>query len=197
MNPEMTLDELENKLKETLGEVLISAEQKLGELTVVVHPESWTDIALQLRDEFGFEQLIDLCGVDFLTYYNWAGKRFSVVIHLLSVQQNIRLRVRTLLSDDQYPQIASLEKVWSSANWLEREAFDLFGIVFVGHSDLRRLLTDYGFIGHPFRKDFPISGHVEMRYDNVQKRIVYVPVTVVPREVTPRKIRPEHYGDTQ
>lgn len=197
MNPEITLDELENKLKETLGEVLISAEQKLGELTVVVHPESWTDIALQLRDEFGFEQLIDLCGVDFLTYYNWTGKRFSVVIHLLSVQQNIRLRVRTLLSDDQYPQIASLEKVWSSANWLEREAFDLFGIVFVGHSDLRRLLTDYGFIGHPFRKDFPISGHVEMRYDNVQKRIVYVPVTVVPREVTPRKIRPEHYGDTQ
>lgn len=197
MTTEMTLDELENRLKTDLADVLVSAEQKLGELTVVVHPESWLDIALRLRDQFGFEQLIDLCGVDFLTYQNWTGKRFGVVIHLLSVQQNIRVRVRTLLTDDQYPQVSSLETVWSSANWLEREAFDLFGIVFVGHSDLRRLLTDYGFIGHPFRKDFPISGHVEMRYDNEQKRIVYVPVSILPREVIPRKTRPEHYGDTQ
>jgi NADH-quinone oxidoreductase subunit C len=152
-----------------------------------------------LRDEptLGFEQLIDLCGMDYSTWGETGrdGPRFAVVVHLLSITHNWRLRLRTSCPDDDFPTIASLVDLWPAANWYEREAFDLFGIVFEGHLDLRRILTDYGFIGHPFRKDFPVSGHVEMRYDPEQKRVVYQPVTIEPREVTPRVVREAHYGE--
>ena len=143
-----------------------------------------------------FEELLDLCGVDYSTYGDgaWAGARFAVVSHLLSLTHNWRLRVRVFAVDDELPLLASLVDVWSSANWYEREAFDFFGILFEGHNDLRRILTDYGFIGHPFRKDFPVSGYVEMRYDPEQKRVIYQPVTIEPREIVPRVIREEHYG---
>ena len=151
-----------------------------------------------MRDEptLGFDQLIDLCGVDYNEYDNatWEGPRFAAVSHLLSVKHNWRLRLRVFAPDDGFPLVASVTPVWNSANWFEREAFDLYGILFDGHNDLRRILTDYGFIGHPFRKDFPISGNVEMRYDPEQKRVVYQPVTIDPREVTPRVIREESYG---
>ena len=169
--------------------------ERLGEITVEV--TDFKAAALKLRDELGFEQLIDLCGVDYSSYGDRPrqGKRFAVVVHLLSIKNNCRLRVRTFCADDGFPVLASLVDVWPSANWYEREAFDLFGIMFEGHPDLRRILTDYGFIGHPFRKDFPISGYVEMRYDPEQKRVVYQPVTIEAREVTPRIVREEHYGE--
>ena len=151
-----------------------------------------------LRDHAAlrFEELIDLCGVDYSTYSDgaWEGPRFAVVSHLLSIAHNWRLRVRVFAPDDEMPVVASMTEVWSAANWFEREAFDLFGILFEGHNDLRRILTDYGFIGHPFRKDFPMSGYVEMRYDPEQKRVIYQPVTIEPREITPRVIREEQYG---
>jgi NADH-quinone oxidoreductase subunit C len=151
-----------------------------------------------LRDhpDFLFEELIDLCGVDYSTYGDgsWVGSRFAVVSHLLSVAHNWRLRVRLFVPNDEFPVVPSLTEVWGSANWYEREAFDFFGILFEGHNDLRRILTDYGFIGHPFRKDFPVSGYVEMRYDEKQKRVIYQPVTIEPREITPRVIREEGYG---
>lgn len=156
------------------------------------------EVAKTLRDDrtLGFEQLIDLCGVDYQTYGDGAydGPRFAAVSHLLSVANNWRLRLRVFAPDDDLPIVPSLVDVWSSANWYEREAFDLFGIVFEGHPDLRRLLTDYGFIGHPFRKDFPVTGYVEMRYDPEEKRVVYQPVTIEPREITPRVIREDRYG---
>ena len=156
------------------------------------------EVALQLRDDrkLGFEQLVDLCGVDYSTYGEGAyeGPRFAAVLHLLSISNNWRLRVRVFAPDDEVPIVPSVVDVWSSANWYEREAFDLFGIVFEGHPDLRRILTDYGFIGHPFRKDFPVSGYVEMRYDPEEKRVVYQPVTIEPREITPRVIREDRYG---
>jgi NADH-quinone oxidoreductase subunit C len=171
----------------------------LGEVTVVVKAEDWRAAAQRLRDapEVRFESLMDLCGVDCSAYGDgaWDGPRFAVVAHLLSVTHNWRLRLRTFAPDDAFPVVASLTGVWPSANWYEREAFDLFGIVFEGHADLRRILTDYGFVGHPFRKDFPLSGHVEMRYDPDQKRVIYQPVTIEPREVTPRIVREEAYGD--
>ncbi|WP_255214817.1 NADH-quinone oxidoreductase subunit C, partial [Burkholderia pseudomallei] len=158
----------------------------------------YLEVAKQLRDDrsLGFEQLIDLCGVDYQTYGDGAydGPRFAAVLHLLSVANNWRLRVRVFASDDDLPIVPSVVDIWNSANWYEREAFDLYGIVFEGHPDLRRILTDYGFIGHPFRKDFPVSGYVEMRYDPQEKRVVYQPVTIEPREITPRVIREDRYG---
>jgi NADH-quinone oxidoreductase subunit C len=167
-------------------------------LTIVVKAANYADVILKLRDDrsLGFEQLVDLCGVDYSTYGEGAyeGPRFAAVLHLLSIANNWRLRVRVFAPDDEVPIVPSAVDVWSSANWYEREAFDLFGIVFEGHPDLRRILTDYGFIGHPFRKDFPVSGYVEMRYDPEEKRVVYQPVTIEPREITPRVIREDRYG---
>jgi NADH-quinone oxidoreductase subunit C len=153
--------------------------------------------ALRDAPSLRFENLIDVCGVDYQGYGDGTrqGPRFAVVYHLLSVTQNLRMRVRTFAADDEFPSVESVTGVWPSANWYEREAFDLYGIVFPGHPDLRRILTDYGFIGHPFRKDFPLSGHLEMRYDPDQKRVIYQPVTIEPREVTPRVLREENYGN--
>jgi NADH-quinone oxidoreductase subunit C len=169
--------------------------ERLGELTVEVAAAQYKQICTRLKND-GFEQLIDLCGVDYAAYADQPreGPRFAVVVHLLSVKNNWRLRVRTFCPDDAFPMVASLTEVWPSAGWFEREAFDLYGIMFDGHPDLRRLLTDYGFVGHPFRKDFPLSGHVEMRYDPEQKRVVYQPVTIDPREVTPRIVREKNYA---
>jgi NADH-quinone oxidoreductase subunit C len=181
-----------------LGERARSVTVALGEVTVEVSAAHYPDVMRALRDTPGcqFEQLIDLCGVDYSTYQETGrdGARFVVVSQLLSVSLNQRVRVRVSCPDDDFPVVASMCELWSSANWFEREAFDLFGIIFEGHTDLRRILTDYGFIGHPFRKDFPLSGHVEMTYDAAQRRVVYQPVTIEPREITPRIIREENYG---
>jgi len=170
-----------------------------GELTVVVKAPEYRDACARLRDDpsVKFEQLVDLCGMDYAAYADKPreGPRFAAVVHLLSVQHNWRLRVRAFCPDDEFPVLASLVEVWPAVNWFEREAFDLFGIMFEGHPDLRRILTDYGFIGHPFRKDFPLSGHVEMRYDPEQRRVIYQPVTIDPREVTPRIVREPHYAE--
>lgn len=173
--------------------------EALDELTIEVNSVHLREVMLVLRDHPGlkFEQLIDLCGVDYAHYHpdSRQGDRFAVVYHLLSVSKNRRLRVRTFLQQEDFPVLSSMVGVWPSANWFEREAFDLFGIVFEGHPDLRRILTDYGFVGHPFRKDFPISGHVEMRYDAEQKRVIYQPVSIEPREITPRIVREANYGE--
>jgi NADH-quinone oxidoreductase subunit C len=172
-----------------------------GEITVVVAADRYADVMRTLRDrpELRFEMLVDLCGVDYSSYGGgaWEGPRFAVVCHLLSLSNNWRLRVRTFAPDDDFPVVPSLVDVWPSVNWFEREAFDLYGVMFPGHPDLRRLLTDYGFVGHPFRKDFPISGYVEMRYDPEQGRVIYQPVTIAPREVTPRVIREENYAEKE
>ena len=170
--------------------------ERLGEITVEVRAADYRSICEKLKAGHGFEQLIDLCGVDYAAYGDRPrdGLRFAAVLHLLSIKNNYRLRVRCFCPDDEFPVLPSLVEVWPSANWYEREAFDLFGIIFDGHPDLRRILTDYGFVGHPFRKDFPLSGHVEMRYDPEQKRVVYQPVTIDPREVTPRIVREENYA---
>jgi len=172
--------------------------ERLGELTVEVAASQYKSIAERLKSS-GFEQLVDLCGVDYASYGDKPreGNRFAVVTHLLSIKNNCRLRVRAFCADDSFPVIDSLVETWPVANWFEREAFDLFGIVFDGHPDLRRILTDYGFIGHPFRKDFPLSGHVEMRYDPEQRRVIYQPVTIDPREVTPRIVREKHYAGSE
>jgi NADH-quinone oxidoreductase subunit C len=192
------LENLESAVKAVIGERLVQSQVALGELTVVVSSNDYLQVMLDLRNsaDTAFEELIDLCGVDYSTYGDgrWDGKRFAVVSHLLSIQNNWRLRVRVFAEDDEFPVVASLFDVWNSVGWYEREAFDLFGILFDGHNDLRRILTDYGFIGHPFRKDFPVSGYVEMRYDADQKRVIYQPVTIEPRENTPRIIREENYG---
>jgi len=192
------LETLEAALRSALGEQLQSLTLALGEITIVVDAEHYAAAMRTLRDhaELRFEELIDLCGVDYSTYGDgaWEGKRFAVVSHLLSLAHNWRLRVRVFAPDDDLPLVASMMNTWSSANWYEREAFDFFGILFDGHNDLRRILTDYGFIGHAFRKDFPVSGYVEMRYDAEQKRVVYQPVTIEPRENVPRVIREEQYG---
>jgi NADH-quinone oxidoreductase subunit C len=194
VNPET----LKNTIAAALGEKVKQIDVALGEVTVVVGASDYLDVLKTLRDAPGcsFEQLIDLCGVDYSAYkdVDREGSRFCVVLHLLSVSLNQRVRVKAFAPDDDFPVMASVNDIWNSANWFEREAFDLFGIVFEGHSDLRRILTDYGFIGHPFRKDFPLSGHVEMRYDAESKRVVYQPVTIEPREITPRIIREENYG---
>jgi NADH-quinone oxidoreductase subunit C len=192
------LDTLQAALESVLGGRIKSLVSARGELTVTVAAADYTASALALRNDpsLRFEQLIDLCGVDYSSYKDqpWEGMRFCVVSHLLSVKHNWRLRLKVFCPDDALPLVASLTEVWSSANWFEREAFDLYGILFEGHTDLRRILTDYGFIGHPFRKDFPTSGHVEMRYDPEQKRVIYQPVTIEPREITPRIIREDNYG---
>ena len=183
----------------TLGSLAKSVELKLGEVTVAVSPADYVRVATLLRDAVGcqFEQLLDLCGVDYSDYREggWDGRRYCIVSHLLSVSLNQRLRLKVFAPDDDLPVVDSINGVWSSANWFEREAFDLYGIVFEGHDDLRRILTDYGFIGHPFRKDFPVSGHTEMIYDAERKRVIYQPVTIEPREITPRIIREENYGE--
>ena len=189
---------LKAQVDAALGELLVSSVVRLDELTIVVEAKNYLQAAKILRDDprCRFEQLIDLCGVDYSSYKDQpqVGLRYCVVSHLLSVSLNQRVRLKVYATDDAFPVLPSLGDVWSSTNWFEREAFDLFGIVFEGHSDLRRILTDYGFIGHPFRKDFPTSGHVEMRYDAEQKRVVYQPITIEPREITPRIIREPNYG---
>jgi NADH-quinone oxidoreductase subunit C len=192
------LNQLQSHVERALGGRVQSITLALNELTVVLRADTYLESALILRDDpaLGFEQLIDLCGIDYQDYLDgsYSGPRFAVVTHLLSVKHNLRLRIRVFAPDDSYPLVSSLTSVWASANWFEREAFDLFGILFDGHADLRRILTDYGFIGHPFRKDFPISGNVEMRYDPELQRVVYQPVTIETREVTPRVVREEQYG---
>lgn len=192
------LEQLQSALQAALGDKLLSLKTALGEITVELKAADYFDAMQILRDDatLKFEQLIDLCGVDYSAYKNqvWVGPRFAAVSHLLSIQHNWRVRVRVFALDDELPILPSVTSIWSAANWYEREAFDLYGLVFEGHDDLRRLLTDYGFIGHPFRKDFPLSGNVEMRYDPEQKRVIYQPVTIEPREVVPRIIREDAYG---
>ncbi len=194
----LTPQALAARLQETLGEKIAASRVALGEVTIEVGPQDWLDVARRLHDEptLAFDMLIDLCGVDYSAYKDgaWQGRRFAVVLHLLSIARNHRLRVRAFCADDDLPMLPSLVDIWPAANWFEREAFDLYGIVFEGHPDLRRLLTDYGFIGHPFRKDFPLSGQVEMRYDPQLRRVIYQPVTIDPREVTPRIVREDNYG---
>ncbi len=189
---------LKDTVASALGELVQHIDVARGEVTVSVSAGEYHQVMRLLRDAAGcrFEQLIDLCGVDYSTYGDgrWEGPRFAVVVHLLSVSLNQRLRVRVFCTDDEFPVIRSVTDLWSGADWFEREAFDLYGIVFEGHADLRRILTDYGFIGHPFRKDFPLTGHVEMRYDAERQRVIYEPVTIEPREITPRVIREDNYG---
>ena len=192
------LDTLQAALQSTLGDTLQSLVRDRGEITITVSAASYAAVALTLRDDaaLGFEQLIDLCGLDYSEYKNEGreGLRYCVVLHLLSISHNWRLRLKVFAADDDFPAVASVTEVWSAANWFEREAFDLFGIIFEGHLDLRRILTDYGFIGHPMRKDFPVTGHVEMRYDPEKKRVIYQPVTIEPREIVPRVVREDNYG---
>ena len=192
------LDVLQAALESALGARLKKLTVDRGEITINVSADDYLAAALVLRDDadLKFEQNVDLCGVDYSSYKDqpWEGPRFCVVSHLLSVSKNWRVRLKVFAPDDDVPVVASLCEVWASVNWFEREAFDLYGIIFDGHLDLRRILTDYGFIGHPFRKDFPTSGHVEMRYDAEQKRVIYQPVTIEPREITPRIIREDNYG---
>ena len=194
------LEKLSQNLQKHFGDKLQSLKLALGEVTIEVAAADYLAVMTQLRDEpdLGFEEITDLCGVDYSTYGDgaWQGKRFAAVSHIISIANNWRLRVRVFAEDDEFPAVDSVTGVWKSANWFEREAFDLYGIAFVGHEDLRRILTDYGFIGHPFRKDFPISGHVEMRYDPDQRRVIYQPVTIEPRENTPRILREDSYGDS-
>lgn len=208
------LNLLTNALEVALGEQVVSLENRLDELTLVIRAKDMLAVLVRLRDDatFHFEQLTDLCGLDYSTYGSDASEggaylpceasvpvaarptRFAVVYQLLSLSNKVRLRVRVFAEDDAMPLLPSVVSIWPSANWYEREAFDLYGIIFTGHPDLRRLLTDYGFVGNPFRKDFPLSGHVEMRYDPEQKRVIYQPVTVEPREVTPRIVREDSYA---
>ena len=190
---------LADSLQQVLGSAIVRLKQKLGEVTIDVTAADYHETALKLRDAAGlkFDQLIDLCGMDYSTYggKETHDKRFAVVVHLLSVALSQRVRLRGYAPDDQVAVVDSLVDVWTAANWFEREAFDLYGILFVNHPDLRRILTDYGFVGHPFRKDFPVSGYVEMRYDEEQKRVIYQPVTIEPRENTPRIVREATYGE--
>ncbi|HNX69942.1 NADH-quinone oxidoreductase subunit C [Rivihabitans pingtungensis] len=193
-----TLEALKSAAEAALGANILSATIDRHELTLVCRADTIIETCTLLRDtpSLRFEQCVDLCGMDYSAYRDgvWEGSRFAVVCHLLSVANNQRVRVRFFATDDDFPVVPSLVDVWPGVNWFEREAFDLYGIIFDGHPDLRRLLTDYGFVGHPFRKDFPLSGHVEMRYDPVQARVIYQPVTIEPRENTPRIIREENYG---
>ncbi|MBY0483129.1 NADH-quinone oxidoreductase subunit C [Nitrosomonas sp.] len=201
------LENLAESLRGVLGDKLIDVQVRFGELTIIVCAEDIFAASEMLRDDpaLAFDTLIDLCGIDYSTYSsgdlsdknNLKNRRFAVIYHLLSVDRNHRLRIRVLTENNDYPVVNSVTDIWPVANWFEREAFDLYGIVFTGHPDLRRILTDYGFIGNPFRKDFPITGHVEMRYDAEQKRVIYQPVTIEPREVTPLVIREENYGDSE
>jgi NADH-quinone oxidoreductase subunit C len=192
------IETLTEALRLACGERLSELIVALDEVTVVVHGRDQLHVARTLRDTpaLAFEELIDLAGIDYSAYGDgsWNGPRYAVVMHLLSLKHNWRVRVRSYCDDEEFPLIASVTSVWNCANWYEREAFDLYGIMFEGHPDLRRILTDYGFVGHPFRKDFPISGYVEMRYDPEQRRVVYQPVTIEPREIVPRVIREDTYG---
>ncbi len=198
----VSIDTLQTSLHRLLGEYVQGLDLALGELTLTVKANDYAQVATTLRDhpELSFEQLIDLCGMDYSSYKDGAhsrytdGPRYAVVSHLLSLTHNWRLRLRVFAEHDDSPQVSTLTPIWNAANWFEREAFDLFGVLFEHHTDLRRILTDYGFIGHPFRKDFPTTGHVEMRYDAEQKRVIYQPVTIEPREITPRIVREDHYG---
>jgi len=193
-----SLQTLKAAIEQAFGDAVRELKMERGELSLTVGSSDYERVALRLRDDpaLHFEQLIDLCGLDYSEYRNgpWEGLRFCVVSHLLSVRHNWRLRLKVFAPDDDMPCVASVTPVWNAANWFEREAFDLYGIVFEGHVDLRRILTDYGFIGHPMRKDFPVSGHVEMRYDLQSRRVIYQPVTIEPREITPRVVREDHYG---
>ena len=195
------VSQLGSTIASVLGAKAKSVKIALGEITVVVMAADYVASALLLRDAEGckFEQLMDLCGLDYSEYKDgqYDGLRYCVAVHLLSVSLNQRVRLKVFCPDDDFPVVDSVNSVWNSANWFEREAFDLYGIVFKGHNDLRRILTDYGFIGHPFRKDFPTTGHVEMRYDAEQRRVIYQPVTIAPREITPRVIREDSYGGLQ
>ena len=186
-------------LQNVLGDALVQVTERLDELTLIITPQAYVSAMITLRDhpDCRFEQLIDLCGIDYSAYGDgpWEGARYAVVVHLLSVSNNQRVRVRVFCPDDDMPLVASMVDIWPGTNWFEREAFDLYGIVFEGHPDLRRILTDYGFIGHPFRKDFPLSGNVEMRYDPTQQRVIYQPVSIEPREIVPRIVRDESYGE--
>jgi len=192
------LDTLEAALQAAFGDTLKSTVRALGEITITVPVSAYLATMQQLRDDptLKFEQLMDLCGLDYSDYKNqpWDGPRYAVVSHLLSITHNWRVRVRVFTPDDELPALASVNEIWSAANWFEREAFDLYGIIFEGHLDLRRILTDYGFIGHPMRKDFPVTGNVEMRYDAETKRVIYQPVSIEPREVVPRVVREDNYG---
>jgi NADH-quinone oxidoreductase subunit C len=192
------LDTLKAAIQAALGEQITSIKSELGEITVTVKADSYLASAKTLRDhpELAFEQLIDLCGLDYSEFGmgGYEGQRYAVVSHLLSVSKNHRVRLKVFCPDDDLPLVAALTPLWNAANWFEREAFDMYGIIFDGHEDLRRILTDYGFIGHPMRKDFPTSGNVEMRYDADARRVIYQPVTIEPREITPRIIREENYG---
>ena len=193
-NPQM----IQAAIQAALGAKVQRIDIALNEVTLMVAPQDYFEVMSTLRHDKAcqFEQLIDLCGMDYSAYADgvYEGARYAAVVHLLSVNLNQRLRVVCFAADDDFPMLPSVTSLWSGANWFEREAFDLFGIVFEGHDDLRRILTDYGFIGHPFRKDFPVSGHVEMIYDEAAKRVVYQPVSIEPREITPRVIREETYG---
>ena len=197
LNPQQISDIVSSVLGSKLKNISIA----FGEVTAVVAANDYLAAATLLRDSPGcqFEQLIDLCGIDYSEYKDgqYDGLRYCVSTHLLSVSLNQRLRLKVFCGDDDFPTIDSVNDIWNAANWFEREAFDLFGIVFEGHNDLRRILTDYGFIGHPFRKDFPTTGHVEMRYDPEQKRVIYQPVTIEMREITPRVVREDNYGGTR
>jgi NADH-quinone oxidoreductase subunit C len=190
------LERLCRQLKESFGERIGEPVLSLGQVFIVVPAENYLDVMRQLRDDpaLSFEQLMDLGGIDYSEFTGYRGRRYAAVSQLLSITHNWRLTVKVFAEDDEFPVVASVMDIWNSANWYEREAFDLFGIHFAGHVDLRRLLTDYGFVGHPYRKDFPVSGYVEMRYDPEQKRVIYQPVTIEPREVTPRIVREEGYG---
>lgn len=195
----LNLEILRKTLSEILGNKVKKINVQYSEINVVVDAENYHEVALILKNnvDCSFEQMIDLCGVDYSEYKNgeYVGPRYAVIVHLLSITHNQRVNLKVFTQHDDMPMVDSINDIWNSANWFEREAFDLFGIVFNGHNDLRRILTDYGFIGHPFRKDFPTSGHVEMRFDSEQSRVVYQPVSIEPREITPRIIREENYGE--
>ena len=193
----LKLEKLRTSVEATLGARVVKLIVEKGEMIVEIRAGDLTGVMATLRDDpaFAFSQLIDASGMDYVDYGDaWEGARYAVVYQLLSIQHNWRLRVRCFCADDDFPMVDTVNDIWAAANWYEREAFDLYGIVFNGHPDLRRILTDYGFVGHPFRKDFPVSGNVEMRYDPEQQRVVYQPVTIEPREIVPRVIREEHYA---
>ena len=192
------LDQLQAALQSVLGDALGALTRERGEISITVPAARYLEVARVLHEhpQLKFEQLIDLCGMDYSGYKNqaWDGARYAVVSQLLSLTHNWRVRLKVFAPDDDLPLVASVTEVWNSANWFEREAFDMYGLIFEGHVDLRRILTDYGFIGHPMRKDFPVSGHVEMRYDEQKKRVIYQPVTIEPREIVPRVVREDNYG---
>jgi NADH-quinone oxidoreductase subunit C len=193
------LETLQAALATALGDKLGKAVVDRDQLTIEIAAKDFVEMATRLRDDrgLGFTEMLDLVGIDYQGYDNsWSGPRFAVVYILLSITNNWRVRVRVFCPDDEFPQVESIIPVWPAANWYEREAFDLYGIVFRGHPDLRRILTDYGFMGHPFRKDFPVTGYVEMRYDPEQKRVIYQPVTIEPREIVPRVTREDVYGES-